>query len=107
MTIKGKIKQINETQTFDSGFTLRECLVTTEEKYPQDILIRFFKDKTSLLSNYKVGSNVEVSYNLRGNSYKDKSGNTKYTTEIIGWKIDKLNVTNNEQQPDREDDLPF
>lgn len=107
MTIKGKIKQIGQVQSFNSGLTIRECLVTTEDKYPQDIMIKFFKDKCSLLDKYKVNDTIEVSYNIRGNSYNDKSGNTRYTTEIIGWNIVKAETSNADQQPDREDDLPF
>ena len=46
MQVKGNIKLINETQTFDSGFQKREFVVTTNDMYPQDIKIemkRVFK----------------------------------------------------------------
>jgi len=105
MNLKGKIKSIGQPKTFDSGFSVRECLVTTEDKYPQDILVKFFKEKIEKLSSYKVGDMVDISINLRGNSYNDKAGNTKYTTDIVGWNIQALETTNAQQQPDR--DLPF
>jgi hypothetical protein len=105
MNLKGKIKSIGNPKTFDSGFSVRECVVTIEDKYPQDLLIKFFKDKIEKLSAFKVGDFVEISINLRGSSYNDKSGNTKYNTDIVGWNIQALETTNSQQQPDR--DLPF
>jgi len=105
MNLKGKIKSIGNPKTFDSGFSVRECVVTTDDKYPQDILVKFFKDKIEKLSGYKAGDMVDISINLRGNSYNDKSGNTRYNTDIVGWNIQALETTNSQQQPDR--DLPF
>ena len=37
MEITGKVKVIMDMQSFDSGFTKREFVVTTKEQYPQDI----------------------------------------------------------------------
>ena len=88
MNIKGTIKLINETQTFDSGFTKREFVVTTKEQYPQDISIEVVKDKTTLLDSFKVGDAVDVAINIRGNEY-----NGRYYVNIQGWKIDKLGET--------------
>lgn len=107
MIISGKIKKVFPTQTFDSGFQLRECVLTTDNQYPQDILIKFFKDKIKLLDEFKEGSNVNMSINLRGKSFNDKSGSERHITEVVGWKIEKLNTSSSEQMPDREGDLPF
>ena len=107
MTIKGKIKQVGQTITFDSGFQVRELILTTEDKYPQDVQIKFFKDKCNLLDGLSSGVGIEVAYNLRGNSYKDKNGNERHSTDVVGWRIDKLETSNADQQPDREVDLPF
>ncbi len=58
--VKGTIKIINETKTFGaSGFRKRETVVTTDEQYPQSILIEFVQDKCDLLDNYKVGQEVK------------------------------------------------
>ncbi len=82
MEVSGKIKLINETQTFDSGFSKREFVVTTSEQYPQDIKLEFTKDKCSLLDMYKEGQDVTVGFNLRGNEY-----NGKYYVNLQAWKI--------------------
>ncbi|MBT5167314.1 MAG: DUF3127 domain-containing protein, partial [Opitutales bacterium] len=35
--MEGKVKVIEDTQTFGSGFQKREFVVTSEEKFPQDV----------------------------------------------------------------------
>ena len=67
MEVIGKIKLIGETQTFgNNGFRKRELVVTTDEQYPQMLLIEFIQDKSELLNNYTVGQDVKVSINLKG-----------------------------------------
>ena len=51
MEVIGKIKLVGATQTFGSnGFRKRELVVTTDEQYPQMIMIEFVQDKTDLLN---------------------------------------------------------
>ena len=110
MEITGNIKLIldTETGTSKSGkeWAKRQLVVTTTEQYPQDIAIDFMGDKVTQLDRYQVGNPVTVSINIRGNEY-----NGKYYNSINGWRIANHigNVTNNEQQPAREEtaDLPF
>ena len=67
MEVQGRIKMIGETQTFGSnGFWKREIVVTTEEQYPQHIMVEFVQDKTDLLNSYKEGQQVKININLRG-----------------------------------------
>ena len=48
--LTGKIKLIQEPQTFNSGFTKREMVVIVEDgKYPQEINLEFVQDKIALL----------------------------------------------------------
>ena len=54
LKLSGKIKLINDTQTWDSGFSKREFVITTDEQYPQDVKFEVIKDKTSLLDNFTV-----------------------------------------------------
>ncbi|WP_027127403.1 DUF3127 domain-containing protein [Gelidibacter mesophilus] len=91
MEVQGKIKMVGETQTFGSnGFRKREVVVTTEEQYPQHIMVEFVQDKTDLLNNYQVGQNVKVSINLRGREWVNPQGETKYFNSIQGWRIESL-----------------
>jgi hypothetical protein len=89
MEVQGKVKLVGEEQTFGSnGFRKRELVVTTEEQYPQHILVEFVQDKCDLLNNYKVGQDVKVNINLRGREWVNPQGETKYFNSIQGWRIE-------------------
>lgn len=91
MEIIGKIKLIGETKTVNaSGFQKRELVVTTEEQYPQHVMIEFVQDKTSLLDAYQVGEQVKVGINIRGREWQSPQGEIKYFNSIAGWKIDRM-----------------
>jgi len=125
MEIQGKIKFIDETKEYGSnGFKKRELVITTEEQYPQHILVEFIQDKTDLLNNYQVGQDVKVSINIRGREWVNPQGETKYFNSIQGWRIESqtANADNSEVPPippmdafepanelkeDDHDDLPF
>jgi len=101
MEIQGKIKFIGETQTFGTnGFRKRELVITTEEQYPQHIMVEFVQDKSDLLNNYQVGQNVKISINLRGREWVNPQGETKYFNSIQGWRIENL------QQNSESSDIP-
>ena len=113
MEVKGKVKVVNDTQEVSASFKKRELVVTTDEQYPQHILIEFAQDKCSLLDNIQINEDVTVHINLRGREWVSPQGETKYFNQIQGWKINA--VGGNEQpvpqsQPHQEapaDDLPF
>ncbi|WP_298368506.1 DUF3127 domain-containing protein [uncultured Lutibacter sp.] len=124
MEVIGKIKLINETQTFGaSGFRKREMVVTTNEQYPQMIMIEFVQDKCDLLNNYQVGQDVKVSINLRGREWINPEGVAKYFNSVQGWRIEAIQAEGAAEVPpmapldnletisgtnDNEpDDLPF
>ncbi len=91
MEVQGKIKQIEETKTYgNNGFRKREVVVTTEEQYPQHILVEFVQDKCDLLNSYAAGQMVKISINLRGREWVNPQGETKYFNSIQGWRIENL-----------------
>lgn len=91
MEITGKIKKIDETKTYGaSGFRKREMVVTTDEQYPQMLLVEFVQDKCDALNSYQVGEDVKVSINLRGREWINPEGESKYFNSIQGWRIEKL-----------------
>ena len=90
MEVAGKIKKIEETKTFGTnGFRKREMVVTTDEQYPQMIMIEFIQDKCDLLNSFQVGDDVKVSINLRGREWVNPQGEAKYFNSIQGWRIEK------------------
>ena len=123
MNISGKVKLINETKEYGSnGFRKREIVLTTQEQYPQNILVEFIQDRTNLLDSFNVGDLVKIDINLRGREWTNEKGEIKYFNSIQGWRIEKveddfesqlpplptkedLNITDSsENEPD---DLPF
>ncbi|HIF84705.1 MAG: DUF3127 domain-containing protein [Flavobacteriaceae bacterium] len=91
MDISGKLKLVNDTKEYGSnGFRKREVVITTEEQYPQDLLIEFIQDKCDLLNSYKMGESVKIDINLRGREWESPQGEIKYFNSIQGWRIEKL-----------------
>jgi len=105
MELTGKIEVIS-LNVGNEKFKKSELVVTTDEKYPQSILIEFGGDKSDLIDAYKVGDEIEVSINIGGRKWTNPEGIDKYFNSIKGWKIKKLSE---EQQKAEEpvDSLPF
>ena len=82
MELTGTIHNIEETQTFESGFQKRTLVIHNGEQYRPYIAIDFLKDRIDLLDKYKVGDAVSVSVNIGNDYYKDKLYNS-----ISGWRI--------------------
>lgn len=114
--LTGKVKLIQDAQTFGSGFTKREMVVVVEDgKYPQEINLEFVQDKVSLLDTVQVGQEVTVTFDIRGREY-----NGRYFNNLQGWKIqasepvaagdDKPPASDSDVPADfdeYEDDIPF
>lgn len=109
MEITGIIKVLKETQTIGaSGFRKREIVITTNEQYPQPLLIEFVQDKCDLLNSYKLGDDVKISINLRGKEWVSPKGETKYFSTFQGWKIEKNDqISHPGVKVDEKDDFPF
>ena len=117
MQVIGKIKVINETQTFGAkGFRKRELVVTTNEQYPQMLMVEFIQDKCDLLDNFKVDDDVCININLRGKEWVNPEGVAKYFNSIQGWRIEPTIIDDapSDNLPpkaatsgDEPDDLPF
>lgn len=90
MEVTGRIKVIADVQQISATFKKREVVVTTEEQYPQHLMIEFTQDKTDLLNQYNVGEQVRVSINLRGREWTNPQGETKYFNSIQGWRIERI-----------------
>jgi hypothetical protein len=118
MQVEGTLKVINDEQQVSDKFRKREIVVTTDETYPQHILIEFQQDKCNLVDNRNVGDKVKVSINIRGREYTNKTtGEVKYFNSIQGWKIELVSsvpVAQAAATPaapvpavDKDDSVPF
>lgn len=91
MDISGKLKMIGETvDVGSSGFQKRDCVVTTDEQYPQHILVQFVQDKCNALTGFNVGEEVKIDINLRGREWTNPQGETVYFNTVQGWRIIKV-----------------
>lgn len=105
LTIKGAIKLIKDVNVISDKFSVREFVITTADKYPQEIIFQTVNDRMDIIAPYGEGQVVEVSFNLRGRQVGEKYYNT-----LDAWKVQGEakapsvldDILNNEQ-----DDLPF
>ena len=84
MEVTGKVKVVGAEQQVSPTFKKRELVVTTDEQYPQSIMIEFVQDKSDLLNTVTVGENVKVSINLGGREWVNPQGETKYFNSTSG-----------------------
>ena len=76
MEIQGRIKEIFPLETIgNNGFQKRDLVITTEEQYPNDIIIQFTQGRCTLLDNLQKGQ-----------------GEVKYFNTVEGWKIDLIQM---------------
>jgi len=122
MEIKGKVHEIGALQQVSETFKKRDLIVEYAENptYPEYIRFEALQDKTSLFDSLKVGDDVEVSFNLRGRPWTDKTGKVSYFNSLVVWRLNTL--SNNagaastpdyappvdlSSKPGDDDDLPF
>jgi single-strand DNA-binding protein len=80
--LTGAVKAIMDQQTFASGFTKREFVVTSEDRYPQDVKFECVRDNCALVDKLNVGDRVTVTFDVRGNEY-----NGRYFVNLQAWKV--------------------
>ncbi|BCX49133.1 conserved hypothetical protein [Haloferula helveola] len=113
--LEGTVRHLFDLQTFNSGFTKREFVVEIEDgKYPQMVKFECVKDKTSILDDVSVGDRVQVTFDIRGNEYKDR-----FYVNLVAWKLGKSAGGDDapapgssmdasfDNEPDQSDDIPF
>jgi len=115
MELIGRVKLVRDEQSFASGFTKREFVISTEEQYPQDIQFELLKEKGSLIASYNLGDRIKVFFDIRGREYQGK-----YYNSLVSWKIEGQGAEASQQgaapmpppplppsAAEMEDDLPF
>ena len=82
LTVKGAIKLIKDVNVISDKFSVREFVITTADKYPQEIIFQTVNDRMDIIAPYGEGQVVEVSFNLRGRQVGEKYYNT-----LDAWKV--------------------
>lgn len=105
MQVAGKLVVINATQVVSEKFSKRTFVVETADQYPQLIEFQLTQDKCDYLDVYKVGDQVNVSLNIRGRSWNNPQGETKYFNTLEAWKIERVGNAQPEEEKDVLDEL--
>ncbi len=127
--IQGKIYKILEKVTGKGRFgdwVKQDFVIETEDEYPKKVCFFMWgDDKIRLLSTYKEGNIVKVSFSPESKEY-----NEKWFTNLRAWKIETISSNGNVATPppveapenetstapvddastkldEKEDDLPF
>lgn len=118
--LEGSIHKIFDVQTFASGFSKREFVVEVPDgNYTQQIKLEAVKDKAAILDGVSEGDQVKVTFDLRGNEYKER-----FYVNLVAWKLEKSGEGGTssggggggasssldaslDNEPDESDDIPF
>jgi hypothetical protein len=120
----GKLVKVFDTAQVTQTFRKREFVIEFAEnpQYPELIKFQLIQDKCETLDNFQVGSDIKVSFNLKGRKWTDPQGVDKYFNSLQAWRIDAVTAApaagiapesgNNLEEPSwlsegDEDDLPF
>ncbi len=106
----GVVEKILDVQTFASGFTKRDLILTddvgTETRYPNHLPFTFKKDGVNLLNGIKAGDRVKVHFAIDGREWTNPQGQVKYFTDLTGLKIEVLNADGTSTEPVPEPAIP-
>lgn len=110
VTLIGNLGKDPEKKTLDSGKSLFNFSVATNESYKdksgewQNLTewhnITYWSD----YANFSKGDTVYIEGKIKTRKWQDKEGNDRYTTEIIASYVRRLNAT--EQQAKAVTNLP-
>ena len=83
-TIKKVLPLKNIALKSGENMQIASVVITTDDKYPQDIPMEAVNDKASLLTSLNVGQRVTAAFNLRSYEYK---GEVRMSAPRV-WKVD-------------------
>jgi len=110
MQYTGTVKFIWPKETIGVNDLEKQTIVLEEEtdrEFKGGLAVDFFKEKTELVSNLKVGDLVTVHINTRVNESKTQPG--RYFNSITGWRLEAWAGSESKGSGKKEDndDLPF
>ena len=96
MQVTGILKAKFDTQKVSDSFSKREFVLTTEHTtpYPQQVSFQLTKDKCALLDSITLGTELTVSFNLRGREWNGPQG-VKYFNTLEAWSLKANGSANN------------
>lgn len=121
--LSGKLIEIFPENQVSDRFRKQEFVVEKTEQtntsaFTDYVKFQLTQDRTSLIKPYKIGDDVKVFFNIRGNRWNSK-GTVNYFTNLDAWKIELLSSAKEDASappapfdaadeiPGGFDDLPF
>ena len=110
-TISGEIVKIGEVQEFSSGSRKVQFVIKNNEGYNDQEQVFAFDlfagaSKPEKLDNFlkynQVGSEVDVSFNIKCNEYKGK-----YYTNLDAWRVDQKSNDSADTDDVLDEEPPF
>ena len=91
MNLRGKIKEIFDTQHINDRFSKREFVIEYADnpQYPQLIKFETVKERCEMLDDFKAGEEVDVQFNIRGRAWTNSQGATQYFNTLQAWRLDR------------------
>ena len=100
MELVGTIRNLFEAKDISASFRKRELVLTTDGRYPQQILVEFTQEKIDLLDGFSPGDQVRIQIDIRGREWKSPRGEVKYFVSVHGWRIENLAHAQAQQGPE-------
>ncbi|MAY83029.1 MAG: hypothetical protein CMP59_02765 [Flavobacteriales bacterium] len=90
--LEGKLIEKFDVQQVSDSFKKREFVVETTEEgggrvFTEQIKFQLIQDKTALIDDLPVNSDVKVSFNLKGRKW-EKDGRVNYFTNLDAWRVE-------------------
>lgn len=88
--LTGKIKAIGAIEQKSDTFKVRTFVVSIDgdTNYPQHVQLQMANDKCEMLNTFTVGSEVTVSFNLRGREWTAADNTVKYFNTLDAWRVE-------------------
>lgn len=95
------IEKSNEVQVNDR-FKKREfVLEVLENSFVEQIKFQLTQDKTGIIEPFGIGDQLKVSFNIKGNKWKDT-----YFVNLQAWRIENASASSSSNEPPSYDAPP-
>jgi len=108
LELTGKLIEVFSEQKISDKFKKREFVIeTSENNFVEQIKFELVQDRTDLIDPYKIGTDIKVSFNLKGRKWNDK-----FFVNVQAWRIEHATKANDNvpegfppPPPPEEDDM--
>jgi len=109
--LSGKLFEIFPTEQKSERFRKRDFVLENTSNIGDRSITDYVKfqatgDKCDLLNKYKVGDEVKVHFNIRGNKWEN-AGKVAYFTNLDAWRIESAGGNNPYGQDSAPSDAGF